>query len=499
MATPVQPTVYKGSDGSALTSGGSFNNRDFWEFGLQVQALNTEDMPTVKTRRLPKSGQHGQFIFPEHYDSRQLVLTGRMVANTPADLLTNIEALKTFLDSYREDTPRRIRLVDPNRSDRWFLCYYNGPATFIPVSDRGIARAADVTLFLTADPPFGYSTELTNETYTPAADHFQALVTGTAPSDPRYIFKGPATNPKIIVGDSIFIADFNLDTDFIDIEGTWTASGFTGSPAQEAALFQPSAFGLGFSFLATGAYQMPYSVKGSKTAGTWFMVLEPTFAHSAVSGRVVLHHRADDDNYLQVGYVNVPPIENIANRRWFVHRVAGGETVGLVRSQLQNFVSGDQVRIAVSYGAAGLKLYVNGTLEASLPDATAFATTPGTMTPHTSGSNFSSSCRIHYMAGWSSQLTDNEIALVDSDPEENIRNRNHVLEYTGTLDTGDFLEFDRSEDRYIGKLFDVSDGSVDEVFPDDGAVIPPLPQENTSIYHPVSAGGFTVQYREAFL
>jgi hypothetical protein len=97
-------------------------------------------------------------------------------------------------------------------------------------------------------------------------------------------------------------------------------------------------------------------------------------------------------------------------------------------------------------------------------------------------------------------LTDNEQALVAADPAEVAVNRNQVLLWTGVLDAGDWLEFNRQDGRWQGRRMDVSAGSLTTgVFPDNGYVIPELAADNTAIYHPTAVDTVYLQWRNRYL
>ena len=498
MPTPVQPTPLK--DGStANTSGGSLSNKDFFEFGMAVHSLNSADMPPIKLRRVPRAGAHGGFFFQEHYDSKPLTMTGQITGDTHADLKTNIEAAKQFLNTFRQVSPRRLKLIDPEWTDRFFYCYYDGEAIFGSPRPRTLGTIAPYAVRLVANPPFALSTTLSTETYAATAGTFKQITTGSMDSDLRMVIEGAATNPKMVFGDSIFIAPFNLTTSFTDILGDTVTGTFSGTAAQEAGLFSPSDLGLGHAFLANGAYTMTWTVTGSKDFGSWFTIVEPQFDATATGSKVIFEHRFDVNNRVRLLYEN-SGFSAIWNRRFlFIKDVTTGEDAYL-RSGVQSFVAGDAIKIGCSYDSTnGMKLYINGTLVDSNGVTSSMSNNPTTLTLHANGANFSANM-VHYLAAWSSQLSDNEQKLISDDPEENIVNRNEVLLYTGTLAAGDWLEFDRMDDNYKGQLMDVSAGTLTTgKFPDDGFVIPKLARDTTSIYHVTSAANFYLQWRNAYI
>ncbi len=498
MPTPVQPNALK-SGSTSLTGGGSLNNRDFYQFGMSVLSLNSQDLPPIKPRRVMREGAHGQFVFEEHYDAKPLVMAGQIMANTVTDLKTNIEAAKTFLNTFRKDTPRRLKLIDPLMTDRFFYCHFDGEAIFGSASPRVGGTIADYAIRLLAQPPFALAASLSEDRYAAPAGTFRSIATGTFDSDPRLVIEGPATNPKVVFGDSIFICPFDLTTDFTDVFGATVAGTFSGTAAQKAGLFSPSDLGLGHAFLANGAYQLSWAVTGNKSAGTWFVIVEPQFDSTEAGTKTILEHRYDADNRVVLYYVNGSGVDQFDRRFVFVKYVAGAGSY--VASAHQNFVSGNAIKIGISYDATGgMKIYVDGILVEQNGVVGAMAGNPATLTLHANGSNFSANMKVHTLAGWSSQLTDNEHALIASDPEENIKNRNQVLLWTGTLADGDWLEFDRTDDRYTGKRMDVSTGVLTTgVFPDDGYIIPVLAAENTAIYHPTAIDNFYVQWRNRYL
>ena len=145
-------------------------------------------------------------------------------------------------------------------------------------------------------------------------------------------------------------------------------------------------------------------------------------------------------------------------------------------------------------------MYLDGVQVSKNLSTSALAGAPTTLHLNQSGVDFTANAKYHYMAGYASQITDAEHAQIADNPAENIRNRNYVLAYTGSLDLNDILEFERVDGVYKGRKFDVSVGTAaTTVWPDDGTVIPPLPQQNTSIYVAAGAARLDVQYRKTYL
>lgn len=499
MATPVQPNIFY-QNGQADTIGGSFNNRDFRAFGLVVSSLNTDAMPPVRTRRIPRAGAHGQYIFPEYYDAKSLMLSGRMIANGPAELRTNIDALKTFLNSFRRDMAQRLRLIDPARPDRFYTCYFAGPATFVEIGPRLVARMVDVSIGLTAEPPFAQAIDLSEVSYTPVADDFYTFETGTFESEPHIIIQGGVTDPKLIVGDSIFIAPFNRTTDCTDINNTAQAGTFSGTGTEESALFSPSKIGLGYAFNATGNDTLTWPIKANKTAGSWFAIVEPNFDATDAGAKTIFQLWKDTTASLSLVYYN--DVNADLQRRWALYMATSLESVlkPLASQTFESFVAGTVFKIGFSYGPTyGLRLFINGVKNAQKEMIGTLTANPTTIGLHAHGENFTANSKIHYLAGWASELTDNEHALIASDPATHIQNRNQVLSYTGTLNTGEVLDFDRRDGQYEGHLY-AADGSATPVFPDNGTVIPTLASENTAVYHANAIpGGVTIQYRKRYL
>ena len=503
MPTPAQPSIYK-SGSTELTSGGSINSMDFRKFGLTITSVTLEDMGGIKANREPRAGGHGDHKFPEYYESKAVILTGSITGDTIANCLTNIDALKTFIDSFRRDTPRRIRIIDPVRTDRYFLCYYVGPAQFTPIGPRVLADTYDIHLTLIADPPFAFGTTFQKTTVTsPAAGDFAILTTGTFESDARIFVKGAATNPKMIFGDSIFICDFDLNTTYTAIDKVETAMTFSGTDAQKAALFDASAFGLGYSFdLAPAAYSLTATVPGNKNAGTWFAIVEPNFNSVVDIVAPVFEHRGDANNYLILYYYNTSAVAGF-ERRWIANLYINGTNYWVATQSIKSFVAGEIFKVAVTYGSDGFSLYLEGVKDsASSLVTTALSTNPTTLTiGDTNGSSaFVANMKIHKLAGWSTQLTDSEHALIASDPDENIKNRNQILTHTRTLAAGDLLDFNRQDGKYIGKYLDISaGGAATTVFPDDGTVIPTLDANTTSVYFSTTMAEARIQWQNRYL
>ena len=493
MADPTAPSMFAG-----VSSGGSLNNKDFYRFGMLLKGLTGAGMPPVKSRSAPRAGAHGSHRWTEYYDSRPLVLTGRMVADSALALQANIDAAKVFLGTFRRPTPRRLRFIDPVQPDRFWRCHYGGSASFVEIGARERACMADFAISLIADPPFSEATALTEETYAAPAGTFRTVETGTFESEMRLILKGPATNPKVIFGDSIFICPFDLSTDYTDIEGATQAGTFSGTPAQKAALFSPSNIGLGYSLLASGAYQLSWPVIGNANAATWAVIVEPQFDFLDAGGGTVFQHRYDATNYIILVYFRGDAFPQL-DRRWVFQKVTAGGGAYVVSPE-QNFAAGDVIRLGVSHGASGMQMFIDGDLVAANLDTAPLAANPTSLTLHSYGSDFSANSKVHFLAGWSSELTENEHALVASDPDENVTNRNQVLQWTGALAAGDWLAFDNRDGRYEGKKLTMATGALAEgIFPDDGYLIPVLQAENTSIYHPAAVADVHLQFPKRYL
>ena len=490
---PTQPAAL-----GTLTSGWSLGGLDPYQFGLTIKSATIRDMPPVMSRQEERPGGHGNVVYPEHYAPRPVILQGQMVADTVAQLQSNWDELKTVLNTFRVGEPRTLRVIDGAATDRFYSCHYAGQATIGEIGPRLLATHTNVTISLMANPPFAQAVTPTETNFVGTAGTFQTITTGDFESPCRIVLKGDATNPSLIFGDSIYICDFNLTTDFTNASKTATGATFSGTAAQEAGLFSPSSAGFGHAFLLNGAYTLSNAVVGNKDAGSWFVIVEPQFDSTNVAARTIFEHRFDANNRIRLRYINSGVNPDLDRKFVLIKEVAGAEKA--LWSTEQDFVSGDVLKIGLDYGSSGMRLFIAGSLDASNVETTGMSSNPDTLSFNDSGSNFSANMKIHYAAGWSSQLTTTEHSLIASDPVGRIRNDNQVLTYTGSLATGDLLEFTNEDDSYVGKLLDVSAGGAPTtVFPDSGTQIPNLAAENTSVYVSSAAANVYIQHRNRFL
>ena len=471
------------------------------DFGFHVERIGGLDLPRVIPDEELIPGDHTWQVRDEYFAPKRMVLEGHIHGDSPEDLRLRIAYLKSFLATF-EGNPWRSRapvtLERSDLGDRHWKVYYESIDQVETLGKRDLASSAKVRVTMKCPMPFARSNDIVRAIFTPAAEEFQALDLGNAPSDAVYIVRGPSEDPSFAVGDMVFLCDFSDGLSFSDVENAARAGTF--SPGEnEAAAWRSTETGEGI--LVSGSNTVTYTATGNRADGAWVVVVEPQWQSSARSAdAVVFEHRYDADNLIRLYWDG-------SEQAWVFSKRAGGVQAE-VSAPFQAFTAGTRIALGITWdstNAGGMKIYVDGIQAGVGGDVAVLSHAPETVTLHSGDGSLQPDAVFALVAGWSRMLSADEMLKVANDVEA-VANHNTTIQYTGTLDPGDTLTIDSV--RRTAEFFDVSAGTRANALGSLAGEIPVLTpgrrrtatdRTQTMIRCRTAMGGMEVRYRRRYL
>jgi len=485
----------------AHDSGISIAGKSLGDFGFVVDNISGLDMPRTIPNEELVPGSHEWRVHDEYFAPKRIVLDGYVHGSSPADLQLRLAYIKSFLATFagspwRSNSPVRLERAD--MEGRHWQVYYDSLEQAETVGKRGLSSSAQLRVSLKSPLPYSRSNESISSAFSPTDGGFQSIELGNAPSDAAFVLSGAAINPSFTVGDMVFYCDFTDGLSYADAESAGKTGVYLPS-GSEAAAYRATESGMGI--FVTGSDTVGYTAKGSAADASWLFAITPEWQSSAKSSDVTLfEHYGDSDNFIRLSWDG-------SERAWLFTKCADGRTVTLSSSR-QSFDAGSSLVLGIvfdSSNAGGMKLFINGALESSLLDTAALVTAPGTVTLHNNDGSGQPDVLFDLICGWSRMLSLDEMLKIATDPAGVVW-RNMTVNYSGTLDTGDFLTLDSRTKTAV--LYDVSAGSRTNVLDNISGDIPPLvpgrkrtatDRTQTVVFTGSAPAAMQIRYRRQYL
>lgn len=135
---------------SGLASAITVDGIDLHSFGMVVlQITNTPPQARKSAVQIP--GRDGDFDYSRNYETRQISLRGHIVGDSNSDLLTRVDALRSFF-RLRENGDS-FQVILQNQIDRYWSCKYEGGFD-ISAANWKVSRTATFSISLKCTKPF---------------------------------------------------------------------------------------------------------------------------------------------------------------------------------------------------------------------------------------------------------------------------------------------------------------------------------------------------------
>ena len=336
------------------------NGIDLHDFGVVAMSAPNLGGPIVENALANVPERHEPFRLTGTIRPKAFVLAGRVLADSAAQLQTNMDALKTNVASLRGShfsylEPLRVEFS--NQTDRYYPCLYVGA---MQVAGAGVdpwnRKVASFTLPLLQIGP-AVAVDVTTATPSGTGISWTTLDQGTAPGPLVIELEGAATSPKFHLCDMMFNCDFDYDV-VADIADGTTVTGSIGATT-DSDQFEPGDEGGGMFEQESGSNTTWSSVPVPGSEGTWICIVRPQFAYNVGADKHIITHYIDASNQFAILY-------NSTSDKWQVRLVdSGGTTTANDNpgsATAESFATDTRVALAGSYGPAGVKVYVDGVL-----------------------------------------------------------------------------------------------------------------------------------------
>jgi len=139
----------------------TIDGNDLHEYGVVV--LNVDNpTPQAKESVIEIPQKDGSFDFTGNYGTREMTISGKIIADTHTQLLSNIDLLKKLLRLKKNKKPFEVIFQD--QSDRYWTCRYSGGIDISYNALWKIAKTASFNLPLICTKPYAEKTSLTTVT-----------------------------------------------------------------------------------------------------------------------------------------------------------------------------------------------------------------------------------------------------------------------------------------------------------------------------------------------
>ena len=394
---------------------------DLHDYGVVSYTIPNLGMATLETIVEPFPDRHTAFVHSATFQPQPFAVTGVMVANSVADLMTNLDLLKRAsagLKGANFTVPAPVRLEVSNQTDRYYPCIYTGGFSVGYYGQQPtLARHVLFTLPLLRIHPFAIATTPTIVTPGGAAESFLALDLGTAPSWPLVEIKASGGTPGFTLADMFFYCDFDYPSTAskvlaTDINGN-TIQGASGA-ATLMDQYDAGDFGKGrYEQEASFATEFASTILNNDE-GTMIAVVRPQFAYDTAANKYLIEwYDGDSSDKLTLWYED-------ADDKWLFTRTraSSGVTVGSGASAAQSFASDDYMVLAFSWGADGMKIYKDGVLLDSNATTTGPAESAGTLNLGDDGDAAIGPAKWIYLFGYPYQMSNDDVKRASLNPED---------------------------------------------------------------------------------
>ena len=269
----------------------------------------------------------------------------------------------------------------------------------------------------------------------------------------------------------------------------------TGTSSPITRKYQLSDYGQ--SLLIPPGDTLSWSAVANKDEGTILVHLKTHFGSGWTMQHApnVLVWHGDASNDLALYY-------DVSEDKWTFRKKADG-TSYRARSDVMSFGLGQTYTLVCTYGANGVKLYVDGAVGGTThADTDALDANPSTLYMGNQEGDRYPHCRIDMLYAWGYEMSAEEVRVVSTSPEV-LANENVTFQYDGTLADGDRLEVDVENEKAY--LYDESAGTRTRVKYGDIAGpgkrrhFPALSAKKSVLYFPNAMDRAEVTYRKRWL
>lgn len=195
---------------------------DLHSFGMIVNRVDNP-VPSVKQSMLSIPGRHGDLDFANRYGPRSITLSGAIIGDTTAQLLSNLDELNSWL-RLRENRDS-MQLIFQNQTDRYWRVRYEGVFNISNLGPFHIGAIVNYSIQFKCIAPYAEAVALTT-----ATDYH--LIAGT-PLSINYAGNVPAPlNYSLRT-----FRPSNLAVDFTEATTDWTPSANCGISAPTSPIY----------------------------------------------------------------------------------------------------------------------------------------------------------------------------------------------------------------------------------------------------------------------
>jgi hypothetical protein len=341
----------------AVLSGATYtvklNGTDLHAYGVLSYAVPNLGMAPLETVFESFPERHEAYAFSASFQPRPFVITGAILADSVSQLRSNLDLLKynqTSLRGSQYTIPTPIRIEFADQTDRYYPCHYQSFEVRsygqFPTGERHVQFALNL-IQLT---PFAIAATPTEAAPSGTGPSFTVLDTGTAPCPCIVELEGAATAPDFVLADMSFYwkPDWTMNATVID--GTTNTGTCGATPASDQ--FEPGEYG-GRYIQDLNSNTFWDGVIANNAEGTILLGVRPYVAWDSTGGQWLLDWiDALSTNYLLLYYDTATDKFKFAK-----YNSAGAlETIG-ANADEETFAADTKMIFALSFGAAGMKLY----------------------------------------------------------------------------------------------------------------------------------------------
>ena len=396
----------------SITYSVKINGAALYDFGILV--ANSQHLSggpiDIQSHLFPE--RHEAFAFSASFQPRTFVLNGTILADSAAQLRTNVDALKRLITPMRGNQysiPNALKVEFVDHTDRYYPCAYPGGLMVAPMGNApGLVGHATFTLPLQQLTPFALANDISTASDSGAGPMFQVLQTGSAPCPFIVELEGAATAPDFVIADMSFYADFNRDLAATIIDGTTVAGTKSGAGAF-ADQFEPGDHD--YRYIAESSFATSFAgVVSNPAEGSVILVIRPQFAYDVAASDYLFEYYIDGSNSIIIYY------DTTNDNFYFIKKIgAAAVTIGNVANE--SFTTDTYMVVAITWGADGMFIYKDGAQTDTTATVTGVTGSSGTVYLGHQAATGNPSCKYDYAAMFPFQLSADDILKFSQNPQ----------------------------------------------------------------------------------
>jgi predicted phage tail component-like protein len=134
---------------------------DLHTFGVSVTSVDNP-VPAAKGSAVDVPGMHGDYDYSRKYGVRVITLSGRIIGDTHAQLMANVDELKSWLRLKENREP--MKLIFQNQTGRYWLVTYSGEFSIRNIGVWKVSHTADFSIRFKCVRPYAEAVSITSET-----------------------------------------------------------------------------------------------------------------------------------------------------------------------------------------------------------------------------------------------------------------------------------------------------------------------------------------------